>query len=386
MSPRIEARAVVVVVLSALALVAACDNKSVGSPVDAGQSDGSWTPPIENLGEPGWRDSDEPWDPVEHDSRLAFDVWSRPGAVYVLHGGIHDSWGPDDTGDPCGYRISVNDGTGWQTLVEWGEDSGMYSPAELRLTGFSDGRILTRFPDSGMGELGIITDNGTASGQGFTALDVFVVSDNLVYAISNLEDKIVRFNGAGWEPVPVEMPYYVSCVWADATSLFAVGSSGTILSLEGDSWRIHDSGTLDSFTAIWGFAEDDVWVGSAEGYLFHWDGQVWNEVPWPDALAGTEHYASIGGMWGADGVLYFHTFWQLVRVDSSGLHNIAAWPCEEREDPNGGTSCEGGVKINAIWGNSPEELFLAVNAPLDHAGDDQNVFLLWYDGAQFHWF
>ena len=343
------------------------------------------SPTIDDLGDPGWQDSDDPWVPDVHDIRLAYDVWSRPGEVYVHHGGMPDSWGPEDTGYMAKYRISVNDGTGWRTYFEWGDMGDLWYPGPLGLAGYPDGRLLTSGLGSEFGELSLI-DDGTETLLGFMAYDVFVVSDDLAYAVSDMEYKIVRDNGANWGPLPVEMPFEVSHVWADATDLFAVGSHGTILSLEDGSWRVHDTGTLDSFAAVWGFGADDVWAGSYEGGLYHWDGQTWTTVPWPDAMTDPTIDDGIVGMWGADGVVYFHTTWQLVRIDESGAQSIAAWPCQVREIEEGWFTCEGGVRINAMWGNSPEELFLAVDAPVDDAAHDQNVFLLWYDGESLHWF
>ncbi len=136
---------------------------------------------------------------------------------------------------------------------------------------------------------------------------------------------------------------------------------------------------------MWGFAEDDVWIGSVRGTLKHWDGQVWTEIPWPAQSPYPEGWVSIEQLWGADGVLFFRTYWQLVRCENLQCEEVAYWPCAEYTD-QGIAQCEGGVSIRSMWGNSPQELFLAVNTSVGGGSQTDTKFLLFYDGQQFHWF
>jgi hypothetical protein len=204
----------------------------------------------------------------------AFDVWSRPGEVYALI--AHD---PGEGEGPAGIRtVAVNDGTGWRTFYEETQVSVWPSLGVLHITGFPDGRVI------GFGEhseyLYYYYDGG-ADTEFLPLRDVFGVSNSLAYGITSItSNKIIHYNGSVWAPVPAVTPDNVHRLWADEASVFAVGDNGTIISLENEQVRVHDLGTLDSFPAVWGFSGEDVWVGSYS--LYHYDGQTWTEVPWPD--------------------------------------------------------------------------------------------------------
>lgn len=350
-------------------------------PPYAGEQPGS-------VGEPGWRDSTQPWVGQDYDLQTIYAIWSRPEAVYVVRAGMPESGsggGPDDYQGQ--WRIFRNDGTGWLPHWESGPTGGRVG--EGLFTGFPDGRLVVGgIMSDGQSDLTMIeADASQTTGYLLNARHVFVVDDALAYAATGTQQKLVRYGDLHWEPLPVDSPYQLNRVWAGDGALFGVGTFGTVVSLEESGWRVHDSGSVDDFSQVWGFSANDVWIASYSGQLRHWNGQTWSQVSWPGRSPWTDGWYSVEGMWGADGAIFFHSFWQLVRCESATLQceEIAYWPCTPYSEGNL-DYCEGGVAIQSMWGNSPDEVFLAVNAPVLDAGSRDNPFLLWYDGALFHWF
>jgi hypothetical protein len=154
--------------------------------------------------------------------------------------------------------------------------------------------------------------------------------------------------------------------------------------LDGEEWRIHDPGTISELTSIWGFGGDDVWVGTFDGSLRHFDGTTWSDVEWPSRDDGSmcNEGKPILQMWGADGILYFITETQFARWDGTRVEVLGHWPLHYVDDP-GTFYCEGdGLKPVALWGNSPTEVFLLVARQLPYdRGLCEGIAVLWWDGT-----
>jgi hypothetical protein len=354
---------------------AASDVPVIDGRIDAGipdyipPGDGSWDPPIENMGDSGWRDSTAPWCPGIEGMILAYDVWSYFGGVYtIVANNINTGMTYEDVN-----HLYFNNGTGWALAYEApasSEGMGLNS-CYINITGIPDGPIFAWSGPSMSCNIATIESGSVQWGE-FQVVDVFVVNEHLVYAISWMGDvKVIKYNGDTWSPVPAVVPYTVYHLWADEESVFAAGSGGTIVSLEGNQWIIHDPGTVGDFTSIWGFSGHDVWVGQSDGTLRHYDGESWTQVDWPNMSESGSR--SILGMWGIDGTLFFHTEYQLTVWNGSGFTVLGYWE-------------NAGIFINAIWGNSPGEVFLAVSDPNHESSDCGPEYLLWWDGTNFHWF
>ena len=332
-------------------------------------SDGAWSPPIDALGDPGWRDSRDPWCPGIDGHVESYDIWSHAAGVYAL---VADNQDTGITYEDVNH-IYFNDGTGWSLYYEAlaSDELPDITTCYRNIMGLTDGSLFAWASPSQSCELAHVRGNDV-EWMSFEVWDVFVVSDTLVYAIATFGDiKVIRYDGETWEPIPATVPYSVYRLWADEESVFAVGDGGTIVSLEGESWRIHDSGTVATLRAVWGFSGSDVWVGQDDGLLRHFDGETWQEVDWPGrAEMGGEHMA---GMWGVDGNLFFHSFHCFVMMDQAVFTVLGNWR-------------DSGITINNIWGNSPTEVFLAVTDPAHESADCGPEYLLWWDGAAFHWF
>lgn len=96
-----------------------------------------------------------------------------------------------------------------------------------------------------------------------------------------------------------------------------------------------------TYPATWGFARNDLWVGTRTSGLYAYDGSAWTRREILVDACGR----SIRGMWGANGVLYVHTDHSLARLRGGRLDVLAEFPCD--------------VTVRSIWGNSPEEVYLA---------------------------
>jgi len=348
-----------------------------------------WVPPFDeaSLGEDGWKDSQGTLCTEGTTYVTSRDLWSDERGVYVLVGGFNDGDGAFMI-DPSGatrcegggcsaHAVYFNDGSGWhQTFSE----GGFIDFTESSIDGMPGGPLVlwssfSAGPDpfGGAGSCALAHLDGSTktciSGVDQMA-DFFGVSADRAYGI--MDDKLIRWDGSYWGPEPTAVPYDISRLWADDTLVYGAGPRGTIVSYQGE-WTVHDTRTLQSFTAIWGFAADDVWAGTDGGELLHYDGSSWERVSWPLQQDGCNN--GIRGMWGAGGVLYLHTSTQLLRYSGGSFESLASWAC----GANGGSPA-----IQKIWGNAADELFLALEDPSFAGSACGSVFAVYFDGSKFH--
>ncbi len=379
-------------------------------PVDPDDfTDEPWQPLTNDLGDPGWRDSDDPLCTELQGHVGSHSVWTDSRGVFVLvsgQGGVDGYWdGPVPTAGPVplpgglppvyadpgscaggecfSARIYLNDGSGWDVFYDEELTLGYL---DKHLTGFDGGPLITygweeiylpREPYYGdMMECGLATiEDGIKTCEPVYGVDdVFVVNDSLAYGV--FEGDIITYDGNSWAPLPVVMPdTWVRRVWANETHLFAtVEGAGRILMLHDGIWRSQDTRTLQSFGPIWGFDETDVWAGTSQGGLFHYDGRGWTEIPWEgDNCPWT---SAIDGMWGDSGTLYFYTESKIARAQGSGVEVINSWSCPQDETT---------PRITSMWGNGPDDVFFTFvdsSFPRRACGI---AYVVWFDGQTFHW-
>jgi hypothetical protein len=401
-----------VAALAVLGAAAACE----GSSTFLGESDGGdgtavdtfWSVPLDAGADTGadadadavvWRDSTAPWAPpavpyceAQWDP-MPFDLWADATGIYVLYAWERPR--PAEGGswffsEPPVLHISYNGGAGWSDffhdscerfdsgsmmcltelggvlegrLLGWGSPGGVY--------GFEPWMVERMWPDL------------------YNVGSMFVVNDHLAYAMwqAGPDSRVVRYDGEGWSPVPVALPFDSAAygrIWADEQDVFVAGASAVLLSLEGEEWQIHDPGTISELTAVWGFAGDDVWVGTADGQLRHFDGTTWSGVEWPSRDDGSlcNEDKPILAMWGAEGILYFITETQFARWDGTRVEVLGHWP-NRYDDRPGVFQCVGdGLRPVALGGNSPTEVFLLVTRQTSHLGRFcEGSAVLWWDGT-----
>lgn len=411
--PALAPSSVVFAALVALASAVACSDATrlAGdgtSEADAVEVD--LGPPVPDVGT-GWEDSVEPWVAPPRTGRdcrwhnYSFDLWAdteRVYAMYLLHGG--------DMEEVRRLDIAMNGGVGW---TPWA--SGICPCHTPRYLAGAIGELLvvaglTFGSGSSIGSLLGVSPGGIGSLVECDAPPVanaFVVSDTLAYATTVPADgvPVLRFDGEAWSvmpgpPVPSDFP--LPLLWADEDDLFVAGGGGTMVSREGTGWRVHDLGTTSGVASLWGFDGDDVWAGTWDGALHHFDGTTWSEVTWPNAAeienpCDAEPHAALG-LWGSEGVLYISagdTLFEhagpdlmgapvgsgdaIVRYDGE-FRVIGHWP------PTSRAACEDdGVRIWRVRGTSPDDVFVIAEGRLEPATACKRPFILRWDGLSFRW-
>jgi len=361
-------------------------------------TDQPWNPLLDGLSGPGWRNSDDTLCTGLQNAAGPLSVWSDSRGVYILAAGEEQGEYtyeyPDEESNDSYYRTCVgegcpritlyfNNGSGWQVIYEEDDlpDGGGYS----QLTGFENGPLIM------YGWQEFIVDGeyiscGLAMIEGgnrkcepiYDVNSVFVVNSDLAYGIN--DETVIRYDGEFWGPMPGAITnQWIADIWADETRLFAISDGGIILMLQDGVWKQLDTRTLESFSSIWGFGETDIWAGTYEGSLFHYDGEEWERVAWQGDGCGSD--TGIYDMWGSDGVVFFNTGAAIGRIEDSEIEVINTLPCPDYSQDNFEP-----LEFTSIWGNSPQEVFIAVEDDSYPRRECGINYIIWYDGKQFHQF
>lgn len=81
--------------------------------------------------------------------------------------------------------------------------------------------------------------------------------------------RICSADGYCWEN-PLPQGNFLLAVWGkDASQVWAVGYSGTILKWNGAVWEAQAGGTLNPLNAVWGASASNLWVVGAFGTILH---------------------------------------------------------------------------------------------------------------------
>jgi len=332
---------------------------------DPRPGDAPAAPDIPDLGETGWRSSTVPWCPDLVFPVFALDVWSSEDAVYIL---AVDNRDTGMTYEDINH-IFRNDGTGWSVVYEQPariEGDGDISSCFHQLRGSADGPIYLWQGPSNPCEMAWFED-GSISRTDFTPTEIFVVSEDRVWAMSTVG--LMRWDGSYWVRDSLDGGPWHSHAWANEDVLFVSTDDGIVREFSDGAWRDHDTGTYHCLQVIWGFSRDDLWVSTGEE-LIHYNGATWTRVEWPRP---STLYGGIEHMWGADGILFLASTFQLMKYEGGDFTVLSDW-----QDEN--------LAIQAIWGNSPMELFILVSDPDTTDAPCSKIRILRWDGTEFHWF
>lgn len=159
---------------------------------------------------------------------------------------------------------------------------------------------------------------------------------------------------------------------ADACAVDSAACRLPIPSCDEVEWCAADT-TLAAriaLSAVWGSGENDVWAAGSKGNVIHWDGRAWTATPTP---TGQSLYA----IWGTGP----NDVWTVSTTDaiyrSTGFANGAAqWSLVTaipRRAAGGHGPINGGGTIGqtltAIWGTSPNDIWLAGQSIIGPASD-----------------
>jgi hypothetical protein len=378
----------------------------------------------------GWRQSGALFSHPAVSHILTTQIQSHPDYLAVLVVGEKletTHWRPERDATPLdtyAQAILIHDGSGWSShaLPRPRVDDGPFvvvppGPARGPYDGFGAtprGELFLSSREVLVGPVVLedLARETALPSRNLSALTgLAIVDDELSYAVA--ADKVLRFDGNGWGPVPAALPHRIHGIWANHRAIFGIGQAGTIVSLAAgsDTWRIHDTGTIDDFLEVWAFDENDVFATTVTD-LYHYDGQRWSHAGSTEKQLEGSASNKIEHMWGHDDTLYLSTDTHLLRFRGGTLETVAGWPCTTRPptdeevaqhlrdlDPDGlrGAEqtaeaerqfrakgiCSGGLLIRDIWGNAADELFLLVSADQTDDASPARLALLRYDGATF---
>jgi hypothetical protein len=178
-----------------------------------------------------------------------------------------------------------------------------------------------------------------------------------IIATDDLGDIFLN-DGLRWVKYPPIRIGNLNALWGSATTnIYAVGSSGTILSFNGASWRlISPAITSVDLYSIWGSSADNILVGGYLGKLFHYNGLAWESVS-----LGSITSQDIRAIWGSSGLDVYATgsYGDILHYDGSTWKIVAA---------------NSGVRLNTLWGSAADDVFAA--------GENGSVYH--YDGVAWN--
>jgi cysteine-rich repeat protein len=175
---------------------------------------------------------------------------------------------------------------------------------------------------------------------------------------------ILHYDGETWEIMASGTGQFLDDVWAyDDELAFTVGVAGTLLHYDGSTWAAMVSGTTAWLTGVWGTSPTDVYVTGEEGLLLHYDGSGWSAVD-----VGTT--VRLSEIWGTGPEDIF-----IAGYDGVILHYDGnAWsPMATGSDAD----------LNFIWGTGPSDVYASgfAGALLHYDGTDWSTIPTGTEGA-----
>ena len=161
--------------------------------------------------------------------------------------------------------------------------------------------------------------------------------------------------GPGDPPAPADR---LTDVWVGPTAVFAVGDAGTIGRRDASgAWCWAKVRPETSWNAVWGSADDDVWMVGDDGAVLHYDGVAFSDVD-----AGTS--SALLDVWGsgAGDVWVVGDDSQVRRLDGATWANL-------------GLTLPAGQNLRAIWGASADDVWISGWEEAPYPGDPN------YDGT-----
>ena len=182
-------------------------------------------------------------------------------------------------------------------------------------------------------------------------------SSDLVFDLAlQLDTPPVCAVPGGGPGVPPEPHDALNDVWVGPASVFVVGSDGAI-GRRGDDgawcWAVLEEDV--TWSAVWGTADDDVWIVGGGGRVLHFDGASFTPVD----VGTTAFLTAIGGT-GPDDV------W-IVGVEGTIRHfDGAAWTAHDLPADQ---------TLQAVWAATTDDVWVSGHEPAPYPGDSD------YDGT-----
>ncbi|HET9929392.1 MAG TPA: hypothetical protein VFQ35_01840 [Polyangiaceae bacterium] len=343
-----------------------------------------WMPAFP-LGSPGWRQSAEPLC-VQDRSGLgvagelnSFGVWADARGVWTSA-----SWGSVNNGGPT--KVRFNDGHRWVTWLQdevGGRDTPI--PATNQLSGFPNGPLMllnyrsydfspsiapadsVALLDSSSltfePPLGTSSDSFAVAAFGIGATDGYALIQERV---ANPSSTVHRYRGEHtWSLVG---PIYTSAsaIWASDTQVLVATDRWLFRHAPSDSQFLPmPLAPVTEYHSVWAFSDDDIWAGTGDGQLAHFDGVGWT-------LQSTGLNTPITRLWGSDGELFYISEAHFGRVRNGLPETLIADTAQ--------------VRFWDLWGRSSKEVFITLTDPTLAKYRCGPKRILWFDGELFHTF
>jgi hypothetical protein len=301
--------------------------------------DDHWTLP--HSGGPIWRNSTVPYCGSE-DGWIGHigDLWSDSRGVYVIR--------TVDTN----YGLYFNSGSGWSRVSPQPRTKFNF------LVGIPAGPLLLFGDSNGDTTCGLTAFDGKTESclaAVSEVSNVFAVDAQRVFAIS--DDRLLALSGSyltQYGIIPTS-PWPSYQLWADSQVVVVADHAGNVFLFDDPSADPQVLAAPDGMAvmSLWGFGRGDLWVGDDAGRLAHYDGESWTMLQ-----VAQGNCLGVSQMWGAEHILYFATESYVGRWSDGKVDTVLDGPCEVDPEDEFGTYEK--VLIERIWGNSPTELFIAV--------------------------
>ena len=332
----------------------------------------AWTPPFaESLGAPGWQQSSQPICNANQGSESIPSVWVDERGVFALVGADCDEW----AGVPCGKEgvsLRLNAGSGWQPYFQFASGT-LWTSGTTLWGGFPKGPLLVSGNFIQHSLAFVDKDSAEITGSGAILSTAFVAGNGLVYAVW---DGLLKYSAGTWSTV-AEQEWGMLAVWADSQTLIECGVNQTILVKNGAEDLTQLTGVpAGSYTAVWAFAADDVWFGNDAAQLLHYDGKKWKIYP-----TGSRDisFSGITQLWGSSGILYFSTQTEFGRWNGTSIEMLLQPPADaDMSAPS--------AQLGRFWGTSPTNVFVPARDSRFAQYACGGIFVLWFDGTEFHRF
>lgn len=327
-----------------------------------------WDPPIPLDPEVGWRESTEPLCSPFAGEAVArgVDLFADDRGVFVLAAIDNDPFSGGPTWDD-GLTVQHNDGTGWEIWHELAGEPG--SAGAHHLSGVPGGPL---FLWPGGCPIQRIEGAGSAS----CAYDesavgaAFFASESLAYLAVDSPPAFVRLEGEARTTIAALDPSWDHrAIWGDAEDFVALLSDGVLRAQGGGELARVPGAPAAEYTAMFALSADDLWLGTADARLVHFDGGSWETIE-------TGLSESIAGLWSDGSVVYFATWRGFGRYDAEGGVDVVF-----EYDPD-----EGPV-VGSITGHAGRgEVYLGLVEPRFDRYECGPVMLIVYDGERLRRF
>lgn len=340
----------------------------ISEPVDDRPPRPAWQQPFTTpLGTPGWQQSTQPICDANQGvfSHGVFNVWADHRGVFALIGdGCEPSMGVL-CGRKEGASIKFNSGSGWQLLHQFPpgvNQSPMLWPSVTNGPLLVTGTLAPDKDGAAFIDNGIFAFHGLANGS----WGGFAVGPDLAYVLDGAN--LLRYSGGAWSTVGTAA-LSLQAIWAGPEGVIVAGPNQTIATQAGTGPLTPLPGVpVGSYQAVWSFAANDIWFGNSANQLLHYDGDKWQVH-----ATGSKSTGGILNLWGTSGTVYFTTGMEFGRWNGSQVEILL------RASSSANT-------FGTIWGRSQSEVFIAIRDPRYQNNACGSVFILWFDGTQFHQF